>query len=95
VDSGGSPVAGAQVHALPSRDPVPPEPPEGTTTGADGAFRLVSLEQRAYKLLVVGPDGTGTLAGMVNGDPATATEFEAEFTGGTRVDVGDITLGDP
>jgi hypothetical protein len=25
VDTGGSPIAGAQVHALPSRDPVPPE----------------------------------------------------------------------
>jgi hypothetical protein len=41
----------------------------------------------------VGPDGTATLAGMVNGDPATATEFLAEFTAGTPVPVGDITLG--
>jgi hypothetical protein len=54
---------------------------DATTTGADGAFRLVSLEPRGYKLLVIGPDGTWTLAGMVNGDPATATEFEAPFTG--------------
>jgi hypothetical protein len=92
VDSGGSPIAGAQVHPLPSRDPVPPKPPEGTTTGTDGAFRLGGLQQRGYKLLVIGPDGTWTLAGMVNGDPATATEFLAEFTGGTPVDVGDITF---
>jgi Carboxypeptidase regulatory-like domain len=92
VDAGGNPIAGARVQALPSREPVPPRPPEATTTGADGAFLLVSLEQRGYKLLVIGPDGTWTLAGMVNGDPATATEFEAEFTAGTPVDVGDITF---
>jgi hypothetical protein len=56
---------------------------------------LDGLEAGFYKLLVVGPDGTVTLAGMVNGDPATATEFLAEFTAGTPVDVGDITLGGP
>jgi hypothetical protein len=54
---------------------------------------LDRLEQAFYRLLVVGPDGTWTLAGMVNGDPTTATEFLAEFTAGTPVEVGDITLG--
>jgi hypothetical protein len=47
------------------------------------------------KLLVVGPDGTWTLAGMVGGDPDTATEFLAEFTAGPHVPAGDITLGGP
>jgi hypothetical protein len=94
VDTGGSPIAGARVLAVPSRDPVPPKLVE-TTTGADGAFLLDSLRNAFYKLLVIGPDGTWTLAGMVNGDPATATEFLAEFTAGTPVPVGDITLGDP
>jgi hypothetical protein len=32
---------------------------------------------------------------MVNGDPDTATEFRPEFTAGTPVPVGDITLGGP
>jgi hypothetical protein len=41
-------------------------------------------------LLVVGPDGTTTLAGMVDGDPETATEFFLDFQ-----DVGDITLSVP
>jgi Carboxypeptidase regulatory-like domain len=94
VDTGGSPIAGARVLAIPSRDPVPPKLQEATT-GADGAFRLGGLAAIYYKLLVTGPDGTWMLAGMVNGDPATATEFLAEFTLGTPVDVGDITLGVP
>jgi hypothetical protein len=92
VDTGGTPIAGARVLAVPSRNPVPPKLVE-TTTGTGGAFRLDRLEQAFYRLLVVGPDGTWTLAGMVNGDPTTATEFLAEFTAGTPVEVGDITLG--
>jgi hypothetical protein len=92
VDTGGSPIGGARVLAIASRDPVPPSPEEATT-GADGAFSLRGLEDRSYKLLVIGPDGTATLAGMVNGDPATATEFHAIFF--DTVDVGDITLGGP
>jgi hypothetical protein len=32
---------------------------------------------------------------MVGGDPDTAAEFLAEFTAGTPVPVGDITLGGP
>jgi hypothetical protein len=61
-----------------------PEPRPGAaklqeaTTGADGAFRLGGLAAIYYKLLVTGPDGTWMLSGMVNGDPATATEFLAE-----------------
>jgi Carboxypeptidase regulatory-like domain len=92
VDTGGSPIPGARVLAVPSRDPVPPTVEE-TTTGADGTFRLDGLQVVFYKLLVVGPDGTWTLAGMVNGDPTTATEFLADFTGGDPIDVGHITLG--
>jgi hypothetical protein len=64
VDTGGSPIAGARVLAVPSRDPVPPKLLEATA-GADGAFLLDGLEQKYYKLLVVGPDGTWTFAGMV------------------------------
>jgi hypothetical protein len=94
VDTGGSPIPGARVLAVPSRDPVPPKLLEATT-GADGAFLLDGLEAVFYKLLVVGPDGTWTFAGMVGGDPDTATEFLAEFTAGTPVPVGDITLGGP
>lgn len=37
-------------------------------------------------------DGTWTLAGMVGGDPETATEFLADFLGGFPVDAGDVTL---
>jgi hypothetical protein len=92
VDTGGSPIAGARVLAVPSRNAVPPKPEE-TTTGADGTFILDGLEQKYYRLLVIGPDGTWMLAGMVNGDPNTATEFLAEFTGGAPIPVGDITLG--
>jgi hypothetical protein len=40
-------------------------------------------------LLVDGPGDAWTLAGMVDGDPATATEFHF---GEGFVDVGDITL---
>lgn len=94
VDTGGSPIAGARVLPVPSRNPVSPKLLEATT-GADGAFLLDRLEQKYYKLLVVGPDGSWTLAGMVNGDPGTATEFLADFTAGTPIPVGDITLGGP
>jgi Carboxypeptidase regulatory-like domain len=95
VDVTGSPIAGARVLAVPSRDPVPPKPDEATT-GADGTFRLGGLPFSYYKLLVIGPDGTWTLAGMVNGDPATATEFFASSpTHGDPIPVGDITLGGP
>jgi hypothetical protein len=94
VDTGGSPIAGVRVLAAPSRTPVPPKVEEATT-GADGTFLLGRLGVGFYKLLIIGPDGTWTLAGMVNGDPATATEFLADFTGGTPVPVGDITLDGP
>ena len=94
VNADGGPIAGARVLAVPSRHPVPPIVEEATT-GADGAFRLDRLVVGFYRLLVVGPDGTWTLAGMVNGDPDTATEFLADFTAGTPIPVGDITLGGP
>ncbi len=92
VDTGGSPIAGARVLAIPTRTPVPPQPQEGTTR-ADGRFGVGGLREGHYRLLVVGPDGTWTLAGMVGGDPETATEFLLGFRDG--VDVGDITLGGP
>ena len=95
VDVAGSPIAGARVLAVPTRDPVPPKPDEATT-GADGTFRLGGLPFSYCKLLVIGPDGTWTLAGMVNGDPATATEFFASSpTHGDPIPVGDITLAGP
>ena len=94
VDTGGSPIAGARVLAVPSRTPVPPKLEEAST-GADGTFLLGGLRGGFYKLFIIGPDGTWTLAGMVNGDPATATEFEAEFFDGIPIDVGDLTLGGP
>jgi Carboxypeptidase regulatory-like domain len=96
VDTAGTPIAGARVLAVPSRTPVPPQLEE-TTTGADGTFLLGGLRAGLYyKLLVIGPDGTWTLAGMVNGDPATATEFLLDPTGVDPIDpVGDITLGGP
>ena len=92
VDTGGSPIASARVLAIPSRSPVPPKPQEDAT-GADGAFTVTGLEVGHYKLLVIGPDGTWTLAGMVGGDPDTATEFFLDFF--EFPDVGDITLGGP
>jgi hypothetical protein len=94
VDTGGSPIAGARVLAVPSRTPVPPKLEEAST-GADGTFLLGGLRGGFYKLFIIGPDGTWTLAGMVNGDPATATEFETEFFDGIPIDVGDLTLGGP
>jgi hypothetical protein len=96
VDTAGNPIAGAQVLAVPSRTPAPPKL-EATTTLADGTFLLGGLRAGLYyKLLVIGPDGTWTLAGMVNGDPATATEFLLDPTGADPIDpVGDITLGGP
>ena len=96
VDTSGSPIADARVLAVPSRSPVPPQLEEATT-GADGTFLLGGLRAGLYyKLLVIGPDGTTTLAGMVNGDPDTATEFLLDPTGVDPIDpVGDITLGGP
>lgn len=88
LDTGGSPIAGARVLAVPSRSPVPPEPQEAST-GADGAFVVPRIPTGYYRLLVVGPDGTTTLAGMVGGDPGTATEFFLDFL--DCPDVGDIT----
>ena len=96
VDTGANPIPGARVLAVPSRSPVPPTLEEATT-GADGTFLLGRLRAGLYyTLLVIGPDGTWTLAGMVNGDPATATEFLLDPDGVTPIDpVGDITLGGP
>jgi hypothetical protein len=92
VDTGGRPIAAARVLAVPSRTPVPPKVDEATT-GADGTFLLGGLNGGFYRLLMIGPNGAWTLAGMVNGDPATATEFLAEFFDGIPIPVGDITLG--
>jgi hypothetical protein len=94
VDTGGSPTAGARVLAIPSRSPVPPKPQEATT-GADGTFAVPAVEPlQYYRLLVIGHDGTWTLAGMVGGDPATATEFFLNLFEPPK-NVGDITLGGP
>jgi hypothetical protein len=46
-----------------------------------------------YRLLVIGPDGTWTFAGMVGGDPETATEFLLDFL--EFPNVGAIMLGGP
>ena len=92
VDTGGSPIEGARVLAIPSRSPVPPKPEEATTS-SDGAFLVRGLPTGYYWLLIVGPDGTMTLAGMVGGDPDTATEFFLDFL--DFPDVGDIPLGVP
>jgi Carboxypeptidase regulatory-like domain len=92
VDTAGSPITGARVLAIPSRSPVPPKPQEATT-GADGAFGVGGLALGYYRLLVIAPDGTWTLAGMIGGDPETATEFFLDFF--EFPNVGDITLGGP
>ena len=100
VDGDGAPIAGARVLAVPSRPPRPPHPEE-STTGAGGTFAVrayptndnVTIPNASYWLLVIGPDGTATLAGMVDGDPATATEFSAEID--ETVDAGDIVLISP
>jgi hypothetical protein len=92
VDSGGAPVEGARAVAIPSEDPIPPHPQE-QTTDATGWFDLLIYPEQSHRLLVVGPDGTATLAGMVDGDPATATEFRAEILGG--IHAGDIVLDSP
>jgi 5-hydroxyisourate hydrolase-like protein (transthyretin family) len=100
VDGDGAPIAGARVLAIPSRPPIPPHPEE-STTGGDGRFTVrayptndpVTIPNASYWLLVIRPDGTATLAGMVDGDPATATEFSAEIE--ESVDTGDIVLSSP
>jgi hypothetical protein len=92
VDTGGSPIAGARVAAISPRFPGLPQPEE-VTTRADGTFFLPELTAGDYWLLVIAPDGTPTLVGMVGGDPATATVFFVDVT--EFRDVGDITLGGP
>ena len=90
VDPLGVPVPGARVIAIPSAR-VPPILPDGTA-GADGRWG-VSVAPGTYRLGIVGPDGTMTLVGVVDGDPATATEFSVDPV--STVIVGDITLGGP
>jgi hypothetical protein len=81
------------VLAIPTEEPVPPRPLEDTTAG-DGIFAVGGFEMFGvpvpFNLLLVGPDGTGTLAGMVDGDPQTATEF---VLAGSTLDVDVIALG--
>jgi hypothetical protein len=89
VDGGGTPIVGARVSAIPVDTPRPPQLQE-STTGADGTFGLQVEPGRLHWLLLVGPDGTVTVAGMVDGDPATATEFSAGSF--EDLDVGDIPL---
>jgi hypothetical protein len=57
---------------------------------AQVSFGLVQAS--GFRLFVIGPDGTWTLAGMVNGHPDTATEFPLVALG-EFPNVGDITLG--
>jgi hypothetical protein len=90
VDTSGTPIAGARVIAIRPWDPTLPDPPEATTR-TDGTFFLDNLASGDYWFLVIGPDGTTTLVGMVGGDPETATVFYAEWAENT--DVGDITIG--
>jgi hypothetical protein len=75
VDPLGVPVPGARVIAIPSAR-VPPILPDGTA-GADGRWG-VSVALGTYRLGIVGPDGTVTVVGVVDGDPATATEFSVD-----------------
>jgi hypothetical protein len=99
VDGDGAPIVGARVLAIPSRPPIPPHPEE-STTGGDRSFVVrayptndhVTIPNASYWLLVVGPDGTATLAGMVDGDPAIFVErdaFVAEDPCRTRESGGD------
>jgi hypothetical protein len=92
VDGDGNPIAGAEVFARPSRDPVPPKL-HSASTGGDGTFVMSEIASGYYHLLLVGPDGVVTFAGMTGGDPDTATEFYAAV--GLPSDVGDITLSAP
>jgi Carboxypeptidase regulatory-like domain len=92
VDTSGTPIAGARVVAISPGAPGLPQPEE-VTTRADGTFFLPELTSGDYWLLVIAPDGTPTLVGMVGGDPATATVFFVDFA--FFRDVGDITLGGP
>jgi len=92
VDDDGTPVAAARVLAIPT-DYVQPPLLQEATTSADGRFFVGGLYTGDHRLLVVGPDGTTTLAGMTDGDPSTATQFFARFF--EDVDVGDITLSAP
>ena len=89
VDTGGTPIAGARVVAIRPGAPGLPQPSE-VTTRTDGTFLLDELEAGDYWLLVIGPDGTTTLVGMVGGDPETATVFSLDVT--EIRDVGDITI---
>ena len=92
VDGDGIPLGGARVVAIPTGEPVPPKALEDTTA-ADGTFAIAGFDSNAapvsFYLLLARPDGTGTLAGVVDGDPETATEF---VIAGPTLDVGDVTL---
>ena len=92
VHGDGTPAGGVRVLALPTGEPVPPAPLEGTTAD-DGTFAAAGFDTNVapvpFNLLLVEPDGTATLAGTVDGDPETATEF---VIAGPTLDVGDITL---
>jgi hypothetical protein len=61
-------------------------------TGADRAFSTF-VWQGVHWMVIVGPDGAVMLAGSVDGDPATATEFIGAPFG--YEDVGDITFHPP
>jgi len=87
-----SPIEGARVVAVPSSSPVPPQPQEHTSR-ADGTFALLVEPHRLCWVLAVGPDGTSTIAGMVNSDLATATQFSVEIL--SAVNAGDIVLSSP
>lgn len=89
VDGGGAPIVGARVSAIPVESPRPPHLQE-QVTGADGTFGLRVEPVGPHWLLLVGPDGTATLAGMVDGDPATATEFSVGVD--DNLHIGDVPL---
>ena len=83
VDVAGSPIAGARVLAVPSRDPVPPKPDEATT-GADGTFRLGGLPWSYYKLLVINPTAPGPLPAWSMATPPLQRNFRQQPTMGSH-----------
>jgi len=89
VDTGGTPIAGARVLAISSEAPGTPQPEE-VTSRTDGTFVLDEVTSGNYWLLVIAPDGTATLIGMVGGDPETATVFSLDFAEIRHV--GDLTI---
>jgi protocatechuate 3,4-dioxygenase beta subunit len=72
----GAPLAGAQVHAVPSAPPKESYAPSMTSTDWEGKFRLTGLAPGSYRLFLSGPGGVGhTQTVEISGDQSVAIDI--------------------